>query len=164
MIENTEQTPETPKSLTSPLKVKKPRSKLTLKQEGFVRDFLETKNATEAVRRNYNVKDDNSASSIAVQNLGKVTIQEKIQGLKDKMVDDSYILYGKQQQILERVEIRNPELANKIINKVLDRAGFMPIHKQESKSLKAQFVITRGTETLDDPNINSTPTTPVIEE
>jgi phage terminase small subunit len=45
--------------------------KLTAKQEGFVKDFLETKNASEAVRRNYDVKD---AKPGTITNLGSTNL------------------------------------------------------------------------------------------
>lgn len=136
------------------------RRKLTAKQEGFVKDFLETKNASEAVRRNYAPTTTNTVKAIATENLAKPSIQEKIETLKQTFVDDSYYMYGQQKEILERVKQRNPELANKIINKVLDRAGLAPVTKSESKNMSAKFVITRGNSD-ELTNESSPPTTPL---
>ncbi len=131
------------------LKVKKKR-KLTAKQEGFVKDFLETKNASEAVRRNYNVLDAKSSevTAIASENLAKPSIQERVEELRGKMVTDSYWMYERQKEILETaLSANNLELGNKIINKVIDRAGLMPVYKQESKHITAKYTFTRGSST-----------------
>jgi hypothetical protein len=125
--------------------------KLTMKQEGFVKDLLETKNATEAIRRNYDVKAEGStARTMAAENLAKPSIQQAITTLKAKFVDDSYSFYEIQKRIALDNERKNPELTNKIANKILDRAGFNVVNKSESKSLNAKFVITRGEEPKDD--------------
>lgn len=146
--------------MTSPLNdnvspITPKRRKLTMKQEGFVKDLLETKNASEAVRRNYDVENaaPGTVTSIASENLSKPSIQEAIGKLKEQFVSDSYFMYGQQKEILSRVSARNPELANKIINKTLDRAGFAPVHKNENKSMTAKFVITRGIEPQGDTSI-----------
>lgn len=139
-----------------------PRKNLTAKQEGFVKDFLETKNASEAVRRNYDVADakPGEVTNIASKNLANTSIAAKIRELKSKFADDSYYLYEEQKAIFERTKQRNPELANKIINKVLDRAGLAPVTKSESKNMSAKFVITRGNSD-ELTNESSPPTTPL---
>lgn len=126
------------------------KRKLTAKQEGFVKDFLETKNASEAVRRNYDVEGAQPGviTNLASTNLAKTSIQERIATLQSQFVEDSYNVYAIQKQILAQVSARPHqfELANKIANKILDRAGFTPTHKSENKSLHARFVISRGEE------------------
>lgn len=62
----------TTRAKKTPLRTSK--RKLTIKQRGFVKDYIETKNATEAVRRNYDVLDENTAGTIAVENLLKPAI------------------------------------------------------------------------------------------
>lgn len=54
------------------------KNKLTIKQTGFVRDYLETGNATEAIRRNYGVIDDSTARAMGSENLAKPNIQQSI--------------------------------------------------------------------------------------
>ena len=51
---------------------------LTLKQQGFVKDYLETGNASLAVRNNYNTQDDATARAIGSENLTKHNIQRSI--------------------------------------------------------------------------------------
>jgi hypothetical protein len=142
--------------------IRKTRSKLTLKQEGFVRDYLETKNASEAVRRNYDVKGAKPGviTNLASTNLAKPSIQEAITGLKQQYVEDSSNVYAIQKDILNRAKDhpKHWELANKIANKIQDRAGFAPTYKSESKSVHARFVVSRG----DDTSINSDSKTSVI--
>lgn len=127
----------------------KKRRKLTAKQQGFVKDFLETKNASEAVRRNYlpdnpNLS-DNSIAVIGSQNLRKFNIQEAIEDLRAIMAQDSYLMYGKQKEILDKtIKDDNLELANKIINKVIDRAGLVPVYKTQSTSTTLKFNFRRG--------------------
>ena len=51
---------------------------LTPKQHGFVKDYLETGNASLAVKSNYNVKNDATARSIGRENLTKPNIRAVI--------------------------------------------------------------------------------------
>lgn len=144
------------------------KRKLTAKQEGFVKDFLETKNASEAVRRNYDVVSASPQviAAIGSENLDKPNIREKIAQLKDQFVTDSYNVYDIQKKILAQVSAKPHqfELANKIANKILDRAGFTPTHKSENKSMHARFVITRGNEAQEDTSISSPTNNAVIAE
>lgn len=58
---------------------------LTKKQRGFVKDYLETGIGSLAVKRNYDVKDDDTARAIATENLTKPSIVKSIQeALKDE--------------------------------------------------------------------------------
>lgn len=52
--------------------------KLTKKQRGFVKDYLETGNATQAVKNHYNVSNDLTARVIGSENLTKPNIIEVI--------------------------------------------------------------------------------------
>ena len=58
--------------------------RLSLKEKGFAKDFLETKgNGTEAAFRNYNVKNRNSAAVIASQRLSDTRITNEIDRLME---------------------------------------------------------------------------------
>lgn len=57
---------------------KKVKRKLSLRQKGFVKDFIETKNATVAAEKNYNVKNRRTAEVIGSENLSKPEIQNAI--------------------------------------------------------------------------------------
>ncbi len=61
---------------------------LTKKQKGFVKDYIETDNATEAAERNYDVKNRNVANNIGAENLAKPSIIKAIQSIADKIPDE----------------------------------------------------------------------------
>lgn len=52
---------------------------LTIKQTKFVKELVKNGNAVQAVKRVYDVKNDNSARAIAEQNLGKTYIKQSIE-------------------------------------------------------------------------------------
>jgi phage terminase small subunit len=52
--------------------------RLTQKQQGFVRDYVKMKNGTKAIIKNYKVTKEKTASAMAVENLGKPSIQNAI--------------------------------------------------------------------------------------
>lgn len=53
--------------------------KLTKKQRGFVKDYVESGNGTQAALKNYDVKDEHVAAVIASENLIKPEIVKSIQ-------------------------------------------------------------------------------------
>lgn len=61
---------------------------LTHKEQGFVKDYVETHNATEAASRNYDVKSRDVARSIGAENLTKPHIQKVVRNLIDEIPDD----------------------------------------------------------------------------
>lgn len=79
--------------------------KLTKKQQGFVKDYIETGNATEAAERNYDVKNRNVANAIGAENLAKPSIEKVIIAFAER-IDDN---------LLEKVQREGLE-ANKIIS------------------------------------------------
>lgn len=62
--------------------------KLTKKQKGFVKDYIETGNATEAAERNYDVKNRNVANNIGAENLAKPSVRGVIISLAERISDD----------------------------------------------------------------------------
>lgn len=80
-------------------KTTKKLQNLTKKQRGFVKDYIETENGTQAVLNNYDAKDETVASSIATENLRKPYIIEAIevkrkslkQALIDKGINEDYL-------------------------------------------------------------------------
>lgn len=99
--------------------------KLTPKEKGFIDDYLDTGNATEAARRNYDVKNDNVAGVIGWENLRKPKIQQKIQDASELAF--STILALSQGADNESVRLN----ASKDI---LDRGGFKPTDKTDITS------------------------------
>ena len=76
--------------------------RLTLKQRGFVKDYLETGNATEAVRMNYDLKgkEPSLAGIIASENLNKPKVKEAIE---ERLSDD--LLSKRHQELLNKREV-----------------------------------------------------------
>ena len=71
-------------------------TKLTKKQRGFVKDYVETGNGTEAALKNYDTKDPNTAGVIASENLRKPKIQD---ALPDDFLSDIHLELFKQKRI-----------------------------------------------------------------
>ena len=88
--------------------------KLTPKQEGFVKDYLETKNGTEAAIKNYDT-DRVTAASIAWENLRKPQIIQALQDAssiaKDSIID---LAQG----------AKNENVRLQASKDILDRTGF----------------------------------------
>lgn len=131
-------------TLAKPVKPRKP----TMKQQAFVKELLKTNNASEAIRRVYDVSASQveTIHSMAYENLSKPTIQALIERQKDSYLTDSYEMYAIQKNLIHRLSanLHNGELVNKIANKIQDRAGFSPTHKSQSLNTTAKFIITRG--------------------
>lgn len=79
--------------------------KLTKKQQGFVKDYVETDNGTQAVLNNYDTKDENVAGVIAHENLRKPKIAKVIESLAERITDDELLLKHKEFLNSERQEI-----------------------------------------------------------
>ena len=106
--------------------------RLSPKQKGFVRDYLETGNATEAAVRNYNAKDRDTASSIGAENLGKPQIQALIDSFASRAASNI-------QKLADNAENESVKLnANK---DMLDRSGFKPIDRTDVTSGGLPFQI-----------------------
>lgn len=69
------------------------KQKLTKKQRGFVNDYVDTENGTQAVMKNYNVKDNIVAKSVASENLAKPYIMEAIE-VKRRSLKEALIARG----------------------------------------------------------------------
>lgn len=95
---------------------------LSPKEKGFVNDFIDTGNATEAAARNYNVANRNVAGVIGWENLRKPKIQAMIQDASEQAF--STVLALSQGAENEAVRLN----ASKDI---MDRAGFKPVDRQE---------------------------------
>jgi phage terminase small subunit len=94
--------------------------RLSKKEQGFVADYIDSGNGTQAALKNYDTESENSAASIASQNLRKVKIQEAILGHAKPA--ESKIFHLSQKAKSEMVSF----VASKDI---MDRAGFKPVEK-----------------------------------
>lgn len=79
--------------------------KLTKKQRGFVKDYVETGNGVESALKNYDTEDYSTAGNIASDNLKKPKIVEVIESLAERISDDDLIQKHKQFLNSEREEI-----------------------------------------------------------
>ena len=70
--------------------IKKPKRKLTLKQQRFTDEYLKTGNATEAADRIYKTKNRRSSMAIWNENLWKPMIRQKIE---DRVKEAKDIIY-----------------------------------------------------------------------
>lgn len=119
----------------------------TLKQQAFAKEYIANKgNGTQAILKTYDTDDEKTASVMAVENLGKPSVKNLIESMQEQYVKDSYYAYEIQKSILSQSakDEMHWELANKIANKIQDRAGFAPVSKNENKTITAKYIIKRG--------------------
>lgn len=62
--------------------------KLTKKQRGFVKDYVETENGTQSALNNYDTDDEATAGAIAYENLRKPQIIKVLKTLGERIPDD----------------------------------------------------------------------------
>lgn len=115
--------------------------KLTKKQRGFVKDYLETDNATEAAERNYEVKNRNVANAIGAENLAKPSVKQAIESLANRIPDDKII--EKHLSLFEQKQVEYftfPKKMNDVeIEDKVNRAGFEVITISEGEKGKYAF-------------------------
>ena len=98
--------------------------KPTLKQKGFVADYIKTKNRTKAALNNYDTDDYMTAAAIGSENLKKPQIL--------KMIDDA--MEGAQNSIIELSQkAKNENVKLNASKDILDRGGLKPVDKSEVK-------------------------------
>lgn len=88
-MEETEQSikePSKPKSKAAPKEKKKTLRRLTLKQQTFVKEYIETKgNGVKAALKAYDTTSYDTANAIAVENLQKPSIIQEMKRAADKV-------------------------------------------------------------------------------
>lgn len=113
-------------------------TKLTKKEKGFAKDYIDTGNGTQSVLKNYDTKSENVAGAIASQNLRKLKILDFIE--EHAEVAESKIFQLSQKAKSEMVSF----VASKDI---MDRAGFKPVEKSVNLNLNQEQTeesITKG--------------------
>lgn len=93
---------------------------LTKKEKGFADDYLDTGNGTRSALNNYDTQDENSAASIASQNLRKLKILDYLQSQSEAVSSNMVRL---------ALNAENENVQVSAGKDVLDRAGFKPIDK-----------------------------------
>ena len=124
--------------------------RLTIKQKGFVRDYLETGNASEAAERNYNVANRTVAGAIGVENLQKPLIQDALKN----MAEEAILRIEELAKTAEKEETRlraNIDLADRGGFKAVERTHNISeqvninISNEEFTTILSQYGIKRGT-------------------
>jgi phage terminase small subunit len=112
---------------------------LTKKQKGFVKDYIETGVGITAVKNNYDVSDDNTAYVMASENLSKPKIREAIDRHAKDAVAMIYTLSQHSKQDVVKLNASKD---------ILDRAGFKPVEKTETKTLNVEMKVETDLDTL----------------
>ena len=94
--------------------------KLTKKQQGFLKDYVATGNATEAAARNYDVKSRDVANTIGAQNLAKLSITTVLEkNVKEEEMDRKWVMRGTKELAEQRKELNVALGAYKFIAELL---------------------------------------------
>jgi phage terminase small subunit len=115
-------------------------TELSKKEEGFVKDYLETGNGTQAVLNNYDTEDPNTAGVIAWENLRKPKIQARLHDASDGAVATIVSLS-------QGADNENVRLAAS--KDILDRAGFKPVEKSINLNVTADISNPKAKELAD---------------
>lgn len=115
--------------------------KLTPKQEKFVDVYLDTLNASEAVRQAYNDTTPNTVGVIAHENLRKPkiinAIEERKQTLKERFEAESHNAMSVLLELLGNKATPSGVKA-RVAQDILDRAGYKPTDKIEMEGTIVQ--------------------------
>lgn len=125
------------------------KQKLTKKQRGFVKDYVETGNGVVSAMKNYDVKDYNTAAVIASENIIKPNIVKAI----DEALGDS-MLATKHMELLnavtlERLSFKLKDTDEEIRKIVSQLPGYEVIHIREDTDGKVAYVRSPDSNTQD---------------
>lgn len=125
------------------------KQKLTKKQRGFVKDYVETGNGVVSAMKNYDVKDYNTAAVIASENITKPNIVKAI----DEALGDS-MLATKHMELLnavtlERLSFKLKDTDDEIRAIVSQLPGYEVIHIREDEDGKVAYVRSPDSNTQD---------------
>lgn len=95
---------------------------LTIKQERFVKEYLETGNGAQSALKVYNTDNPRTAAVIASENLTKPNIQKYLEDIAVKAAT-------RVEQLMEQSE--NLTVALGASKDILDRAGFKPVERND---------------------------------
>lgn len=111
------------------------KGKLTLKEEGFKRDVIKTKNPTEAAARNYNCKNRHVAEQIAHENMSKPEICQAIEEeFKKEDLTVEWVLKGLKEEAVQKVDKNIRVKSLELIGKHLKM--FTEIHENKDTTEK----------------------------
>lgn len=104
--------------------------KITKKAKGFADNYIDTGNATLAVKENYDVSSDNSAAALGSNLLRNSKVREYIESKAELAA--SYVF-----EIASTGENENVRLSAS--KDILDRAGFKPIEKNVHLNMNVEL-------------------------
>lgn len=84
-------------------KAKKEITRLTAREQGFVKDIASGKSGAQAVKDNFNIKDGNSARAYASKLKKKVKVNKRLMSIADSIPDS--LLIKKHLQLLNKEEV-----------------------------------------------------------
>ena len=131
-METTEQTKEKPRRLTK-------------KQKGFVKDYVDTGNASEAVRRNYDVVDVDTAKSMGTENLAKPYIAEAVEEQQKKLAEriPDGLLVERHIELLNKREVHRVSVDGEAEYELIDQPDTQAVSKglEMAYKLKGAFAV-----------------------
>lgn len=101
-------------------------TRLTKKEKGFAKDYLETGNATQSALKNYDTDSENTAAVIGHENLRKPKVREYLESKAERAAEIVF-------ELAESAEQDNVRLGAS--KDILDRAGFKPIDKVQNLNI-----------------------------
>jgi phage terminase small subunit len=123
---------------------------LTKKEKGFVNDISKTGNGTQAALKNYDTKNENSAASIASQNLRKLKIQKAIadrlpnelleevhlDGLKANKIISANIIHGEaDEKTNDFIEVPDHPTRHKFLDTAYKVKNLYPTNQQANTNV-----------------------------
>ncbi len=103
---------------------------LTKKQKGFVEDYIETGNGTQAALNNYDTDDYSTAGNIASDNLKKPKIVNAINSIAERIPEDKLV-----KVLLEGLEAEKKVFKNNNATGTVDEVATEPDHPTRHKFL-----------------------------
>lgn len=105
------------------------QKRLTKKQKGFVKEYLESGNGTQAALKVYDTDSPNTAKAIASENLTKPNVKAYLEDKAEKAAEFVY-------QLAESAENEGVRLGAS--KDILDRAGYKPVEKSQTVSISIE--------------------------
>lgn len=106
---------------------------LTKKQRGFVKDYLETGNKTQAALNNYDTTSYGTAAVIGHENLKKPNVIAYLESKAERAAERVVELSEQEEQL---------PVALGASKDILDRAGYKPVEKSAHLSINIEVIPT----------------------
>lgn len=109
-------------------------TRLTKKQKGFVKDYIQTGNGVKSALNNYDTEDYNTANQIAIENLQRPIIQKAIESLADQIPDEDLIKVHKEGLNAGKTIFKNNNSTGEI-----EEVGYEPDYATRYKYLDSAY-------------------------